>query len=769
MRLTLPAAPLLLGTLVACEQPLDIVRAGAPPEPDRFSQAAWSPVSWLGQSGDGHDGVSWLQQRISDVFVSSDGAVYTYSDERSTASRAQILRGGRLVAHLQDAASNGGHSITVDGATALVDEYEGGPHIARYDATSGAPLANGGLVLPEGTRVEGLLVFGGELYVSDGAHDQVLVFGNRVVGAASPTRSFPVDGPGELAVDAAGRIWIARPRRGTRVGMVQAVDAGGRAIAGAAITDVDDPRDVACDSFAALPSRLVVADAGSTRQVRIYDLSGGAPVAVAPLGSPGGAMAPPTPGRLAADRFVEPNAVGVDAAGNLVVNDAQAGYGSQLAAFDATLHRTWSASALGFVFDSAVLDPEDETRAYAHAHRYDLDWTAPTPESLGTAVGLLRDPARFDALETAAYGAPLAVRRMFGARFLFMTDNGRRQLAIYRLPDDGSGELMRPVARLDRGSGRWWRDLNTDGRMSDDEFDVTKLDGTDGEVIWVDDAGGFWTGASDGKLTAWTATGVDASGAPVYPAQARRQITVPPPFANEGVRRLFYIAAQDVLYVAGFTADRPATPGTDMTVAGTTLARYAHPFSTRSPAPDWSASLDDAAAPGVDPEVPRALDVSGRYLFAVLTNGIAIVRDLEQHAHVVSYLTSARGSFLHTEGAKAFTRRNGELVLFVQDSFAGRITTHRWNPHAPSDVVARLSDGGVVMLSWRGPVEGPTRGYIVYRSSEPRRGYRRVNDLPLAATEYVDHPVAAGAAWYRVSAVGADGVESLSYEVAAGP
>jgi hypothetical protein len=751
-------APPLLGwiSLTGCEARLDLVRAGRASVPDAFQQAAFAPFSWLGNSAAGGAGRA-LQQRVSDLFVAPDGTVFTYADRRSTNTRGQILRSGAFVGRLEGD-GEGGQSITSDGALLYADQrHDDGPRVARFDL-AGGPVGQA-LALDPGVEVGGLAVSRGELFVADRRGGRVLVFAADATGRATPARSWEVPGAGEMAFDHGGLLWVVQERDEARRGRVRAFDRRGVAVADGVIEDVEDPRDVAVDPR----NRLLVAEAGGAHQIRIYGGLAGRPRLEGTFGAAQGVFAAPA-GRLEPGRLHEPNAVGADAAGNLYVNSAAGGFSSSVESFDAGGRPLWSVHAHGYLFDAAVLDPEIEGVAYGRAHRYRLDFTQP-PGHEATAVGFLRDLPRTDPLEESPFHVvPLGVRRIGGRRFLLTADNGRGAVGFYRLPDGATeGELARPALVLRRGSvTRLWRDDDGDGRVDAGEW-ASEPQPSDGWVIWADDAGNLWTGGNRGSFTVFRQAGLDARGAPVYPAERRQAVAVPAPFGPDGVRRVFHLPREEALFVAGFTAERPYVAGADPSLVGTTLARYAAPFSPGGPRLVWSARIDDGPVPGP----PRAMDVVGRFAFLGHTDrGLVVVRDLDEGGRIVAtFAPPTGGVLLHTEGLKAFRIASGEHVVFVQDSLWGRVSMHRWNPRAPAGLVATRAAGGIA-VDWTAPVEGRPAGYVVFRSTESRRNYARVTPAPIEGPPFQDAAPPPGPAFYRVAAL-YGGEEAVSYEVAA--
>ena len=89
-----------------------------------------------------------------------------------------------------------------------------------------------------------------------------------------------------------------------------------------------------------------------------------------------------------------------------------------------------------------------------------------------------------------------------------------------------------------------------------------------------------------------------------------------------------------------------------------------------------------------------------------------------------------------------------EAEIEYKDTFA---------PRLPNNVVA-LPEQGAVRLRWEPSPDADTAGYFVHRRDAGRDTFIRLNDQPVASTEYLDRGLASGLSFaYRIQAVDGEG------------
>ncbi len=449
--------------------------------------------------------------------------------------------------------------------------------------------------------------------------------------------------------------------------------------------------------------RLYVADNGPAQQIRIYVNPQRSAAAVGSLGVRGGVYARPVPGTTGPLRFCGPTAVGCDAAGNLYVGCNTPAGGSVLRAFapwkaGSTPKLLWELLGLEFV-DGADVDRGDGTdgrHVYTTEGHYEVAWDKAAGKQW-TWRGFSLDPFRYPAdlrLHEGHHGLCGAlIRRLHGHRFLVVRGMFQHFLAIYRY----DGEIAIPSVVFSRGhyrDGRWeppgqprqgawmWRDANGDGRMTADEyFDVSPENEPEFWAWWMDENGGVWRGDQLGAspIRYYPLQGLDRHGNPLYSRAASRTFSMPSPLVH--LLRIEYDAHTDTLFVAGHTSSRPKT-GDEWGQVGSEFLRY----------DGWlrgSRTFRYRASLPYDPRnnvTVKSLCVAGDAVFAVESRSARVhVYDREsgQHLGVLSpgpEIFHESGWVDFPDAIRAFRRKDGEYLIFVEEDWKGKIVVYRWKP-----------------------------------------------------------------------------------------
>ncbi len=218
-----------------------------------------------------------------------------------------------------------------------------------------------------------------------------------------------------------------------------------------------------------------------------------------------------------------------------------------------------------------VADPADENVVYTKENVFALDWSRP-PGREASLAGLTLDRFKYPRDNRVSEGHGPShrlingVRRIGGKLFLYCGAQGTGSLEIYRFGEGcvaapcgyvGGASIWRP-----EGGKRWpedaesfiWTDDNGDGVPDPGEFASVKREPRWGSMH-LDANAGIWQCSGE---TIWRlpCEGVDPRGNPIYRRASELAYRNPPQFANDRLRRLFYIPGDDVLITGG-------SPGTD--------------------------------------------------------------------------------------------------------------------------------------------------------------------------------------------------------------
>jgi sugar lactone lactonase YvrE len=529
------------------------------------------------------------------------------------------------------------------------------------------------------------------LYISDPFSGKVGIYDAETMKFI---KSFPLPRPGKTVLDQQNTLWIVQQADSSNPARILRFSTDG-VLLPARITDVVRPTALAIDN----QGQLMVAEDGPRQQILFYRISE-SPTLVKAFGERGGIYTG-VRGRMGATRLNAPNAVGMDAKGNLYVNNGASG--TDLRKFSPAGELLWR--VLGVIFlDTGAADPKTDVQdVYTVRDRFRLDYSKSKGQEwswVSHSLDRFRNPNDPRLSEAWLKLAPAvhSVRWIAGAKFLFITDQPGSTLQIYKF----DGEIAKPSVIFGphpiRGwvstqpaRGRYiWRDKNGDGEFQAGEFDG---DGQSDEyaVGWdVDSQGNIWhsrefwpdvIGDPVEPIRQFPFQGLDAHGNPIYSYGSIIAFPAPSPF--QVVTRLKYFAESDVLYLSGYTREQPGGEPLRLRV-GTAMARYDN-WSKGNREPRWSVALPYEPTTH---KVINAIDVAGKRIFAGFLAGGAQdqetirVYDTETGFQLGSLRPGpeigGRANWIDMAyGLRAFQRSNGEYVVFAEDVYYGKTIIYR--------------------------------------------------------------------------------------------
>ncbi len=688
-------------------------------------------TTWLGNTFGG--GANWVQNSVEGIWVAPDGTVYTASGWDEGGREFGIYRDGRIAGTIPDThgwGTGGGQAIVADDNYIFIAHThgnEGGglkgePYppkgfdwivvSRRHKDGSHAPFAGGKgrfgdmLVLhevPNGTNapIRGLALDRQDrLYVSDGQSGEIKVFDSEKM---TPVASWKVPRPQSLAFDARGFLWVLQEGENggawnalcfSRDGVLQAPQLQ---FALAVL-----PTSLAFDA----KNTLYVTDNGHAQQVLIYTNCATNPQLARTFGERDGIFGGKTSGKSAPQRFSGPTGVGVDASGNLYVGCTQSGGGTVLRSFDLKGKMRWALLGLEFV-DGADVDPSsDGADVWTTKNRYSLDWSKPAGKQW-TWRSRTVDPFRFPDDPRLNQGhhdfAGALFRRLGGKPFLVVRGMFQHALVIYRI----QGEIAVPSVMFSKGpylngrwkqvpqpaNGRWmWRDLNGNGGFEANEFlDVGEENDPESWAWWMDEQGGIWQGQQDGAqpIRYYPLQGLDRVGNPLYSRATSKTFDLPAPLNH--LLRIEYSTRDDVMYLTGYTTDHPKIGG-EWGQVGTEVLRFDN-WSKGNRAPRWRIALpyqSETAVQNPGSSVSNATIKS----FCVAGDAAFAVESRTAKVHVYDTRTGVKlgemtpGAEVSRESGwvdfpdaiRAFRRKNGEYLVFVEEDAKAKIIVYRWKP-----------------------------------------------------------------------------------------
>ena len=737
MKPTTAACTLALVLLTALLSPSAHAQEPSPPSPLTYT------TSWIGNSFGGEvvPGLPYhkhVQLSADDVFVASDGTVYTDTGWDENGYEAGFYRDGDVRGALEELSHGWGRSG--GGAVTANDKYVFAAMTQSGDDGANKNLNGNGLrqfpdpknawvcvrrftrdgrsaPFPAGLGwkndmvivnalsqdgsghypdepVSGLAADAERLYVSDPAHHQIRVYDPETLAPLAP---LPCARPGKLALGAAGRLWVLQAGNGSGRS-VFCLDAhtGARQPGTISGTLGWDPQGIAADRL----GHVFVADSGPDQDVKIYAVKAPprARTMLTTFGVKGGVSAAPA-GVIAARRFNMPVGVGTDGRGNLYVysRGSVSGGGSVIESYAPSGRQNWRLLGLEFI-DCAEPDPASESDVYTKEEHFALDYARPAGQQWtykGYTANRLKypDDPRLHTDPTSAF-----VRRIGGKLFLYTTNMYSDDLTLSRFDAKTDGECAIPsVSCSPRSTGRASGPPPSPPRASgcgetrtatagwqSAEFTGPGT-GKDAPSLWgwsVDSRGDVWQATDRDGLRLFPCAGLDSHGVPVYSYASMKTIPMPTPFVE--LCRAEYAPETDTLFLAGYTTDHPHAGGEWGTV-GTEIIRY----------DGWSRGDAKPALRIVlpydgkkDPQIyVKAMSIAGDYVFAVESRDPERVFVYNAHNGALQgtmqpddTVGKSSGWVDTPYGIRAVRRANGEYLAFVEEDLDAKVLLYEWTP-----------------------------------------------------------------------------------------
>ena len=707
-------------------------------EPSKPLPAA---CTWLGNTFPG--AAKWVQQDIKAMVVAPDGTIYTnvYWDEAGR--EVGVYKNGDVVGiarYTHGWGYNGGSAIAVNAKYVFIAQTadnEGGglkdpdtwppkglkwhglSRRLRSDVAQGAPFPGGKggkgdtlkgcfLVVNESPEKEAAALLGAwaderRVYVSNPAKKRIESFDAETM---APVKSWDCERPGPMAGDSVGRIWVLQAAEGGRPASLVAFSADGAALP----PRIDLPTDARPTGIGADPKgRLLVADAGPSQQVLVYDGLDTKPRLASTLGVKGGIFSG-TPGLVGDLRFNDPAAVGADAAGNVTVVSGgnSGGGGNVMETYAPDGKLLWRLHGIEFV-DMADVDPANDADVFTKEERFRMDYAKPAGKE-GTYAGYTINRFKYPQdPRLRLWSAGAWVRRLQGKRFLFVLDMNNERLQVYRFNEATDGETAIPSGlfagrriqpQQGEGAGAWppsqpekgewiWRDANGNGAFDAGEFASNGgADAPGWQGWWVDAAGTVWIATESKGIRRFPLKEIDARGNPVWDYASMQVIPTPPEL--KVLKRLRYDPARDVMLLGGCTDEHKNQHWKPM---GPVIVHY-DGWSKPDRKARWTLVAPYAkGSSGHESCEPMGFDVAGDHVFVPYTGASKAMKFGTGHIEVFR-LDDAKpaGHFEPPaeigeiglqdirECLRAHKRANGEVLVFLEEDWKSKILMYRWKP-----------------------------------------------------------------------------------------
>lgn len=672
-------------------------------------------TSWLGNTFGG--GGKWVQIQMQAMYVAPDGTVYTSTEWDEAGREVGIYKDGDVIGRADDLhgwGKGGGIAVTANSKYLFVGMAQGNENgklkgsdyppegtdwfcVRRYTlegkpASFSGKFGDGSMVtINTSSQVTGLAVAGNELYVSDPAGNRILVFDTETM---KEWRSWSVARPRQIAVGRQGDLWIIQAKEGSNPPKIAHYSKTGQPLP-SQIAGIVEPSAIAVDNR----GRLLVADNGSRQQVLIYDTTG-TPKQVGTFGVEGGIYSG-NRGEVGDGKLYGITGVGTDDAGNIYIsNDGFNRSGADLRKFDPQGRLQWR--LLGLIFlDNADADIDtDGVNVFTKDEHYVMDYSKPNGGEW-TYKELTLDRFRYpdDPRLHHTSNSPTSafIRRIGGKRFLYLTDMYATQLNVYRF----DGKIAVPSAIFSTSQTDWpanqprkqswlWHDLNGDGSMQRDEYEILA---PEEQEIWgweIDRKGDIWQTANSGIIRHYRFQGLDKYGSPRYSKTAVETIPMPAPFTT--LNRIKYFPDRDVMYLGGYTSDRPKK-GSEWGVVGTEIVRYDNWSKARKLR--WRISLP--YEPADMRTIIKSMDVAGDRIFAATVKTAEVYVYDNRDGSLITKLApgpevAKETGWVDTPyGLRGFQRSNGEYLVFVEEVLKGKVIMYRLPATKSANRSTRLS------------------------------------------------------------------------------
>ncbi|HIC7212162.1 NHL repeat-containing protein [Burkholderia stabilis] len=591
------------------------------------------------------------------MWVAPEGVIYTASRWDENAGGVAMYQNGQPIGTIGIHDEFQGGAITGNATSLFValgyNRNFGSGSVGRYNR--GTNLRDLRIPVSTWTGIQyadvitGLATAGNLLYVSDFYGNRVRVYTTDGVWQ----RDIGVSGPGALALDAAGNLWVARKR----AGVVAQFSATGTAMNTIQMAAGARPASLYYDASMA---QLMVGDEGPDMNIKVYSGLLGLPMQVGTFGVQGGYLDTTTgiKGQVGDKRFTRVAALGKDSGGNLyVLNNAWGGGwdlgrngSTDLHSYSPTGALQWKLQALNFEAIAAPDPATDGAFFYSGNNVY-------TGGAGGTFVANTVDPFTYpkdprldmnDYQRGQHFGQLVMVG---GNRILVASGQNPGNFNFYYF-NTASGYIAIPAGSLP-------------GKPFNTTLQVTA--GFD-----IDGNGDVWAGLNGSNvISRFPMTGFDATGKPSW----GKPVTTPVPSSVAPVTRIIYQADSDTMILAQGLAGN-----WDWTAMNGHIEVYHGWKNGNTSAPNPVINLTSAN--------PKSIAAAGHYLFVGYVHTVPNIDvfDLNTGA-LVTTLTNSNTSAMDVGndvdsmyGVRAYLRSTGEYVI-TKDNYNGTsIVVYRWHP-----------------------------------------------------------------------------------------
>jgi hypothetical protein len=594
------------------------------------------------------------------MWVAPEGVIYTASMWDENEGGVAIYQNGQSTGSIGGHGEFQGGAITgnatsIFAALAFNTTYGSGT-VGRYDRTR---QTRNLLISVSATTTEqradvitGLATSGSLLYASDFPGNRVRVYTTD----GTWRQDINVSGPGGLAVDSAGNIWVAQKSAGA----IFEFNPAGAPLNTIQMSATSRPSALYFDSATGY---LMIGDEGPDMNIKIYNISS-TPFLVSTFGIQGGYLdtTAAIKGQVGDKRFTRVAGIGKDSAGNLyVLNNPWGGSwdlgrdgGTDIHSYNSSGTLQWKLQSLNFEGIAAPDPGTDGAYFYGGTNIY-------TGTAGGTFVANTVDPIDYpsdprininDRSRDEHFGQLATV----GANRILVASGQNPDTYYFFHFNAAKGYIAIPDATLPGTAFK------------------TTASVRDG--FCIDSKGGVWAGLDKtGYIYHYPLTGFDASGKPTWGPGIPIRI----PESIKPLTRIVYLADSDTMILG-----QGIVGSTDWTSIGTRIEVYHGWSAGNTTAPNPVINLTHANA--------KSIDAAGSYLFVgywfgsgqALPNidafNLATGNLDTTLVNTSSGTVDASSAIDSMYGIRAYLRSTGEYVVTKNNVKGSSITVYRWTP-----------------------------------------------------------------------------------------
>lgn len=590
------------------------------------------------------------------MWVAPEGVIYTASMWDENEGGVAIYQNGKSIGSIGINSEFQGGAITGN-ATSIFAALQystkyGSGAVGRYNrATQQRDLlipVSAWNAVKRADVITGLATAGSLLYASDFLGNRVRVYTTDGVWQ----QDINVSGPGALALDSAGNLWVAQQSAAT----VVEFSPGGALLNTIQMPAASRPSAL---YFDASSGQLMVGDQGPDMNIKRYTVSG-TPTLVGTFGVQGGYLDTTTgvKGQVGDKRFTRVVGIGKDAAGNLyVLNNPWGGGwdlgrngGTDIHAYDSTGNLQWKLQSLNFEAVAAPDPLTDGAYFYSGTNIY-------TGTAGGTFVANTVDPFSYpsdprlnmnDTQRDEHFGQLVSVG---GNRILVASGQNPGIFYFFHF-NSASGYIAIP-----------------DASIPGPAFNTT-LSVTGG--FCIDSRGDVWAGLDrTNHIYHYPLTGFDGEGKPIWGPG----IAISIPQSIRPLTRIIYLPESDTMILAQGIAG-----SWDWTAMQSRIEVY-H---------GWSAGNTTKPNPVINltSANPKSITAAGNYLFVGYVHTVPNIDAFNlTTGNLDTTLINSSGGTVDVGndvdsmyGLRAYLRSAGEYVITKDNYNGSSVIVYRWTP-----------------------------------------------------------------------------------------